>query len=120
MSFRQTKKVKHHDHEYCDSVVPVASPEPFIATVNPEGVNISEQEGGQPADCAGVFFRQGERLGLSKFWVHLNLDDLPCSRPKSHLSVKIEISYLYDIYLLSWLLFTLVQWYSVDRWSMPN
>ena len=71
--------------------------------MDPECVDISEQEGGEPADCTGVFFRQGERLGLSKFWVHLNLNDLPCSRPKSHLSVEIEMSYLYDLFLLPWL-----------------
>ena len=35
-------------------VFPVASPESLVAAVDPEGVNVGEEEGGQPPDRAGV------------------------------------------------------------------
>ena len=61
---------------------PVASPEALVAAVDPDRVYISEEEGGEPPDRAGVLFRHSERLRLSEFRVHLHLDDLPSCRPE--------------------------------------
>ena len=39
--------------------------------MDPERVDINEQEGGEPADRSAVLFRHGERLGISELRVHL-------------------------------------------------
>ena len=47
-------RVGSSDQRCRDSLVPVASPEALVAAVDPEGVNVGEEEGGQPPDRAGV------------------------------------------------------------------
>ena len=64
---------------------PVASPETFVSAVDPHCVDIAEEEGGEPPHSARVLFRHGERIRLSKFRVHLYLDDLLRSYPKGQL-----------------------------------
>ena len=71
-------------------MVPVASAEAFEAAVDPDRVNISEEEGGEPPDRAGVLFRHSERLRLSEFRVHLHLNDLLSRRPEGQLYVYKE------------------------------
>ena len=66
---------------------PVASPETLVTTVDPDRVDISEEEGGEPPNHAGVLFRHSKGPRLSEFRVYLHLNDLPCRRPEGQLYV---------------------------------